>query len=107
MLYAHRVAWERENGPVPEGMCVLHHCDNRACVNVEHLFLGTKQDNTQDMLQKDRWSPPMRKLKACEVEEIRRLRGLGVKVKLLAQMFRVCTSNIYQITTGRRWAKAW
>lgn len=51
---AHRVAWEMERGPVPPGMIVCHKCDNRACIDVAHLFLGTYKDNTQDMLRKKR-----------------------------------------------------
>ena len=51
---AHRVAWEKENGPIPAGMCVLHRCDNPPCVRVSHLFLGTNSDNVQDCLQKGR-----------------------------------------------------
>jgi hypothetical protein len=54
MGYAHRVAWEQANGPIPAGMLVLHRCDNRPCVNVEHLFLGTQQDNMDDMWSKGR-----------------------------------------------------
>jgi hypothetical protein len=53
-LLAHRVAWEMAYGPIPPGLCVLHHCDNRLCVRHGHLFLGTHKDNTQDMMAKGR-----------------------------------------------------
>jgi len=52
--FTHRIAWEWANGPIPEGMCVLHTCDNRACCNPNHLFLGTKGDNARDMCSKGR-----------------------------------------------------
>lgn len=51
---AHRVAFELYVGPVPPGMCVLHRCDTRACVNPAHLFLGTYEDNAHDMIRKGR-----------------------------------------------------
>lgn len=51
---AHRFAWELSNGEIPRGMCVLHRCDNRGCVNVLHLFLGTNFDNVTDMVTKGR-----------------------------------------------------
>lgn len=49
---AHRYVWEEENGPIPEGMNVCHHCDNPPCINIDHLFLGTHNDNVQDRLLK-------------------------------------------------------
>lgn len=57
-LRAHRVSWEIHNGPIPDGLFVLHRCDNRKCVNPHHLFLGTAKDNTQDMLAKGRGVEP-------------------------------------------------
>ena len=51
---AHRLAWIAWNGPIPEGMYVLHRCDNRACVNPDHLWLGTYSDNLKDCWAKGR-----------------------------------------------------
>jgi len=50
----HRMAWEARRGPIPEGKCVLHRCDNRLCMNVAHLFLGTYSDNERDKVAKGR-----------------------------------------------------
>ena len=45
---AHRVVWEQEFGPIPDGLMVLHHCDNRSCVRLDHLYLGTQTQNMRD-----------------------------------------------------------
>lgn len=54
--YAHRIAWIVARGPIPTGLCVLHHCDNGGlgCIEPRHLFLGTMADNTADMVRKGR-----------------------------------------------------
>lgn len=54
---AHRVSWEMRNGPIPDGMVVCHTCDTPACVNPDHLFIGTQQDNMRDCSRKNRINP--------------------------------------------------
>lgn len=51
-VMAHRMAWQMSAGPIPEGLFVLHHCDNPCCVKFKHLFLGTLADNNADMMAK-------------------------------------------------------
>ena len=53
-MLAHRWTWEQANGPIPEGLCVLHRCDNPPCINLNHLFLGTLADNAKDAQEKGR-----------------------------------------------------
>ena len=69
VFIASRVAWELAHGPIPEGQCVLHVCDNGLCINVAHLFLGTQRDNIADMVAKNR--SPNRKLTPEQVRAIR------------------------------------
>lgn len=57
-VLAHRVSWGLHFGPIPDGLFVCHHCDNRICVRPDHLFLGTNADNQADMDAKGRRVPP-------------------------------------------------
>ncbi len=67
MVSAHRFMWETVNGPIPAARDVCHHCDVRACVRPDHLFVGTRSDNMRDMYAKGRGKKPVALLRACDV----------------------------------------
>jgi len=107
----HRLSWEIHNGPIPEGMSVLHECDNPACVNPNHLFLGTQMDNMIDMWSKNRGGTydkkgenhPMAKLHDGDVMVIRDLVDLGMKQSDVADFLDVSKSLVYQIVHRICW----
>ena len=107
----HRLVWEAINGPIPEGLWVLHHCDNPPCFRPDHLFLGTPADNCRDALNKGRFKTArvgtdhgMSKLSDEEVLAIRKLYATGTFFqKDLAEMFDVSRALISMIVTGRNW----
>lgn len=112
-VQAHRFAYELAYGSFPEDLCVLHRCDNPACCNPEHLFLGTRIDNNVDMRAKGRGStPPLlrgtrnprAKLTEADVLEIRRRHATReFKTVDLAAGFGVSTHAIEAITSRRNW----
>ena len=52
--YAHRIVWQQDHGPIPDGLLVCHSCDTPACIAIDHLWLGTPADNQRDMAAKGR-----------------------------------------------------
>jgi len=108
MWLAHRVAWVFENGPIPDGLDVLHSCDIPPCVNPGHLFLGTNMDNINDMLKKGR-SPkgsnrPNAILTEDDVREIRHAYiPYLVTQQQLADKFGVSRGSIQDIINNQTW----
>jgi len=121
LVRANRLAWELTYGPIPDGMCVLHKCDNPSCVNPKHLFLGTRADNNLDAKQKGRTQPPpikrgsnncRAKLTEVQVAELRAryMAGLPPKRKgrrafteQLAAEFGIDRSQVNNIVARRQW----
>ena len=106
VLLAHRAAWELFIGEIPTGMCVLHRCDNRRCVNPEHLFLGTYADNVADMHVKGR----ARKAKGTDnarskltMEIAREIRKSPLGPRAEARRWGIQHSTVRQIRNGLTW----
>ncbi|NRB10182.1 MAG: HNH endonuclease [Rickettsiaceae bacterium] len=110
---AHRASYEIFNfQQISNKQCVCHHCDNPACVNPHHLFLGSQQDNVLDMVKKGRHKlPPIKqgedsskaKLKEIEVRKIRKMSDLGFSSRVLARDFKVSKTTILQIINRKSW----
>lgn len=105
-VVASRAAWVIVNG-LPEGdLCVLHRCDNRACCNPAHMFLGTRAENTADMMTKGRhWAlggtaHRDAKLNADQVREIRSRAARGEPLRGLSREFGVHSSGISRLVRG-------
>lgn len=103
---AHRVAWEQEHGKIPKGKIVRHKCDNRSCINVDHLELGTPFENTKDMIERGRMacgeSLPQSKLKKGDIPFIRMAKRLITQARL-GEMFGVRRETIGEVQRRIRW----
>jgi len=107
----HRVAYESFIGEIPEGMCVCHTCDNPRCINPNHLWLGTTQENTADREDKGRGhaqtrhgeNNPRTEFTNRIVKFIKTLSELGMKQHEIAKIYKVNQSTISRILSLKRW----
>lgn len=105
---AHRRAWVLTFGPIPKRLCVLHRCDNRACCNPAHLFLGTRKINNADRDAKGRFAFGERvgthKLTDCIVQDLRERYAAGKEThRSLAVRYGVHHTTIGDVLRGFRW----
>lgn len=106
-LLVHRLVWEHFNGPVPDGMFMLHKCDNPNCCNPDHLYPGTHAENMADACNRNRMKKGtdsnLSVLSEDEVIAIRRKYDDGAPIKRIAREFGVSRWAIYQIGRRQSW----
>jgi hypothetical protein len=105
---AHRISYQLFIGIIPDGLCVLHKCDNPSCVNPDHLFLGTQLDNNRDAIAKGRTYYPKgennhSKLLNIHIPIIRKLHKRGISQTNIAKQYGVSQQLISNIITGKTW----
>jgi hypothetical protein len=106
---AHRGAYRHYIGEIPNGMHVCHKCDNPSCVNPEHLFLGTHDDNMEDRQRKNRTAKVQgeahgkAKLTEKQIKEIRQLQG-QISAEKVARQYGIAESTVYPIWTRKSWS---
>jgi hypothetical protein len=103
---AHRVCWEITYGEIPEGLHVLHRCDNPSCVNPEHLFLGTHADNMQDSSAKGRRNPCSGEKNGrarLTAEAVAQIRGEHLSDHSIAEKYGISRRQVGRILRREQW----
>jgi hypothetical protein len=106
---AHRAIWKAMKGPIPDGLNVLHTCDNPPCCNPDHLFLGTQGDNNKDRHQKGRsrggrLQGEKHHQARLSIDDVLAIRASGDRSGDLASRYGTTQSHINSILSGRRWS---
>lgn len=100
----HRLSWNMHNGAIPEGLCVLHKCDNPSCVNPDHLFIGTKKQNSEDMVAKQRnQRGEQRPLAKVTEEQVREIRASKESLTKIGAKYGLAFQTVSQIKNRKTW----
>lgn len=94
-IESHRLSFMYFHGEIPKGMCVLHKCDNRKCVNPNHLYVGTKKQNTLDAVSRGRFGPL--KYGQDKIDQIRRLWFVGKKISVISETVGLSERYVYRV----------
>ena len=102
----HRLAYAAYNGEIPKGLIVRHTCDTPQCCNPEHLLVGTKQDNANDMVERGRSTLGEKNPSArLTWNTVRAIRSSGESVRVLADTFGVSDRQIRRILNNTHWVE--
>ena len=105
-VYVHRLVWSLVNGPIPDGLHVLHRCDNPPCVNPEHLWVGTNLDNARDCAEKGRQNIQRGEASGRHVltaSDVAIIRQSDEPIGVLAMRYGVTDAAISHASLGRSW----
>lgn len=103
-IAAHRKVYEETYGPIPTGFVVRHTCDNKSCVNPNHLILGTPKQNSQDMVDRNRQAKGSQVGTSVLTEEIvLMIRSLSGSSRQLAKLFGCSATTIKDIRNNKYW----
>ncbi|HBD93398.1 MAG TPA: HNH endonuclease [Spirochaetia bacterium] len=107
---AHRLMWIITNGEIKDGLFVCHKCDNRLCINPDHLFLGTNLDNINDAIEKGKWQHQPKgekngnaKLTKNQVLNIKHLVSNGIPTKTISEKFNISQRHVQYIAKNKTW----
>lgn len=110
LVKVHKYSWELANGEIPSGLSVLHQCDRPCCVNPNHLYLGTQQDNIRDMSERDRiplgedkWSAKLTVEIVLEIRKVYKPFCRRNGTHALARRFGVSGATVQAIIKRKKW----
>lgn len=99
-IAAHRAAYILFRGDIPKRKMVLHKCDNRKCVNLDHLYIGTGKENTRDKIERCAWWGQM-KYSAAQIEECKRLYTTGLTQEKIGEILNMDQTTVSRFVRGK------